>query len=159
MEIKVPTLSGSLGGGGRYNELIGMFVGYEIPACGFSLGLERIIVVMTEQSMFPSAVSLPATAVMVAISDTTRRAGIEALRLASELRGCGINADLYPARDAKLGIQYKYGTNRNFRFAVTIGAEERERNEVRIRDLHTRKEICVPREELPEILQRILEGN
>jgi len=49
MEIAVPDLAGSLGGGGRYDNLIGMFLGRDVPACGFSLGLERIIVVMTER--------------------------------------------------------------------------------------------------------------
>jgi len=53
MEVTVPDLSGSLGGGGRYDNLVGMFLGHDIPACGFSLGLERIIVVMTERNMFP----------------------------------------------------------------------------------------------------------
>ena len=54
MEIAVPDLAGSLGGGGRYDGLIGMFSGEQIPACGFSLGLERILVVMTERGMFPA---------------------------------------------------------------------------------------------------------
>ena len=45
----MPDLAGSLGGGGRYDNLIGMFLGRDVPACGFSLGLERIIVVMTER--------------------------------------------------------------------------------------------------------------
>ncbi len=49
MEIAVPDLAGSLGGGGRYDNLVGMFLGRDVPACGFSLGLERIIVVMTER--------------------------------------------------------------------------------------------------------------
>ena len=53
MEVTVPDLAGSLGGGGRYDGLIGMFSGEQIPACGFSLGLERILVVMGERSMFP----------------------------------------------------------------------------------------------------------
>ena len=56
MEIAVPDLAGSLGGGGRYDNLIGMFLGRDVPACGFSLGLERIIVVMTERDMFPATV-------------------------------------------------------------------------------------------------------
>ncbi len=49
MEIKVKDLAGSLGGGGRYDNLVGMFLGQDIPACGFSLGLERILVVMSER--------------------------------------------------------------------------------------------------------------
>ena len=54
MEIAVPDLAGSLGGGGRYDGLIGMFWGEDLPACGFSLGLERILVVMAERKMFPA---------------------------------------------------------------------------------------------------------
>jgi histidyl-tRNA synthetase len=47
-EIVVPGVSGSLGGGGRYDNLVGMFAGREIPACGFSLGLERILLLLEE---------------------------------------------------------------------------------------------------------------
>ena len=53
VEVAVSDLAGSLGGGGRYDNLVGMFLGQSVPACGFSLGLERIIVVMTERGMFP----------------------------------------------------------------------------------------------------------
>src|SRR5262249_38516200 len=49
IEINVADLPGSLGGGGRYDNLVGMFLGSDVPACGFSLGLERIIVVMSER--------------------------------------------------------------------------------------------------------------
>src|SRR4030095_11397528 len=68
MEINVPDIAGSLGGGGRYDGLIGMFGKEQIPACGFSLGLERILVVMEERGMFPPeiAASTPAD-VMVTI--------------------------------------------------------------------------------------------
>src|SRR5207245_6325518 len=57
MEVTVPDLTGSLGGGGRYDNLIGMFLGRDVPACGLSLGLERIIVVMPKRTMFPAAVA------------------------------------------------------------------------------------------------------
>ena len=53
----MPDLAGSLGGGGRYDNLIGMFSGEQVPACGISLGLERILVVMGERSMFPAVVA------------------------------------------------------------------------------------------------------
>ena len=83
MEIAVDGI-GSLGGGGRYDGLIGMFLGRDVPACGFSLGLERIIVVMTERGMFPPSVTSGGVDVVVTFMDDDSRA--EALRLAYELR-------------------------------------------------------------------------
>ena len=83
MEIAVEGI-GSLGGGGRYDNLVGMFLGRDVPACGFSLGLERIIVVMTERDMFPASVVKSAVDIVVTFLDDQSRA--EALKLAGELR-------------------------------------------------------------------------
>ncbi|MFL6231172.1 MAG: histidine--tRNA ligase, partial [Pyrinomonadaceae bacterium] len=83
MEIGVPDLAGSLGGGGRYDNLVGMFSKQSIPACGFSLGLERIIVVMTERGMFPAKVARGPVDVMVTFLVEDLRA--DALKLATEL--------------------------------------------------------------------------
>ena len=69
MEVTVPDLAGSLGGGGRYDNLVGMFLGQSVPACGFSLGLERILVVMGERNMFPPALATSPADVMVAVFD------------------------------------------------------------------------------------------
>jgi histidyl-tRNA synthetase len=69
MEINVADLAGSLGGGGRYDNLVGMFLGQNIPACGFSLGLERILVVMTERNMFPPTLATTPADVMIAAFD------------------------------------------------------------------------------------------
>ena len=94
MEIAVPDGLGSLGGGGRYDNLIGMFLGRDIPACGFSLGLERIIVVMTERDMFPASVARGAVDVMVTFLDEDSRG--DALALAAELRARRLRVDVYP---------------------------------------------------------------
>src|ERR1044072_2470351 len=105
MEINVKDLAGSLGGGGRYDNLVGMFLGSAVPACGFSLGLERIIVVMTEREMFPpERVSSPAE-VMVSVwnEDSVN----ESITLAAELRAGGLSVDLYPEAD-KIGEEFKY---------------------------------------------------
>src|SRR5207245_5733565 len=97
IEINVADLTGSLGGGGRYDNLVGMFLGKDIPACGFSLGLERIIVVMSEREMFPAAlVSSPAD-VMVTIWNEDSIG--ESIVLASELRSRGFRVDVYPEAD------------------------------------------------------------
>jgi histidyl-tRNA synthetase len=145
MEISVKDLPGSLGGGGRYDNLVGMFLGENVPACGFSLGLERIIVVMTEREMFPpQLVSSPAD-VMVSIWNEESVA--DSISLAQELRRAGLRVDLYPEAD-KLGKQFKYASARLIPFVVIIGDEERARGEVSIKDLRSGAQRSVKREDV-----------
>ncbi|HEX8852614.1 MAG TPA: histidine--tRNA ligase [Pyrinomonadaceae bacterium] len=134
MEIAVPDSAGSLGGGGRYDNLVGMFSGRDVPACGFSLGLERIIVVMTEREMFPADLTKAAADVLVTLWDAD---SVEsALALARELRASGLRVDLYPEAD-KLGKQFKYASSRGVSFVVVAGPDERARGEVAVKDMRT----------------------
>lgn len=134
MEASVPDLAGSLGGGGRYDNLVGMFAGRDIPACGFSLGLERIIVVMTERGMFSENISAANADVLVTVWD---EASVEtSLALARELRAAGLRAELYPEAD-KVGKQFKYASARAIPFVVVAGPEERERGGVALKDMRT----------------------
>ncbi|HVL69609.1 MAG TPA: histidine--tRNA ligase [Vicinamibacterales bacterium] len=142
MEVAVPDLAGSLGGGGRYDGLIGMFSGEQIPACGFSLGLERILVVMGERNMFPADVATAAADVMVAQFDAEGTA--DALTLAGELRAAGLRVDVYPEAD-KLGKQFKYAAVRGVRFVALAGADERARGEVTIKNMVTGEQVAAPR--------------
>jgi histidyl-tRNA synthetase len=151
MEINVKDLAGSLGGGGRYDNLVGMFSGQDVPACGFSLGLERILVVMNERNMFPAHVGTAPAEVMVVIRDDSSRSAIESLRLATELRSARIRTDLYPVGDATLGVQYKYGASRGIPLAVVPADEE-----VLIRDLRSREEFTVDRKECVARLREML---
>jgi histidyl-tRNA synthetase len=90
-EIAVPDLAGSLGGGGRYDGLVGMFSGREIPAVGFSLGLERLLVEMQERGMFRD---LPVSNAEVLLACPEPGAEPAALELASMLRSQGVKVDL-----------------------------------------------------------------
>jgi histidyl-tRNA synthetase len=143
LEIAVPDLAGSLGGGGRYDNLVGMFLGQEVPACGFSLGLERIIVVMNERGMFPeSSISAPAD-VMVTVWNEESLA--DSISLASELRAQGLRVDLYPEAD-KVGKQFKYASSRGIPFVAILGDDERARNEVAIKDMRSGEQRSIKRE-------------
>ena len=156
MEVVVADLAGSLGGGGRYDNLIGMFLGRDIPACGFSLGLERIIVVMTERNMFPSSIVRSALDVMVTIwSHETRE---HSLALASELRGAGLRVDVYPEAD-KLGKQVKYASSRQVPFVAIVGDDERAKGEVGLKDLRSGEQTAVPRAEAAAFVARRLGSN
>jgi histidyl-tRNA synthetase len=144
MEIAVPDLAGSLGGGGRYDNLVGMFLGRDVPACGFSLGLERIIVVMTERAMFPARVSRAAIDVMVTFLSDDLRA--DALKLASELRTEKLRVEVYPEAARRVDKPVKYASSRSVPVLAILGDDERERGEVAVRDLQTRQQDAVPRD-------------
>jgi histidyl-tRNA synthetase len=135
MEISVPDLSGSLGGGGRYDNLVGMFSGREVPACGFSLGLERIIVVMTERGMFPADLVETPADVLVTVWDEDSTA--DALALARELRAAGLRVDVYPEARDKVGRQFKYASARGVPVVVVAGPEERAQGLVALKDMRT----------------------
>ncbi len=121
MEINVPDLAGSLGGGGRYDNLVGMFLGQDIPACGFSLGLERILVVMGERNMFPAALATTPADVMLATFDTAAMG--EAMRVATAFRAVGLRVLVYPDPD-KIGKQIKYADGRGIPFVALLGENE-----------------------------------
>src|SRR4051812_44626336 len=149
MEVAVPDLAGSLGGGGRYDGLIGMFSGEQIPACGFSLGLERILVVMTERGMFPAAIEASGPDVMVTIFEDAMRG--ESLKMARELRDAGVRVEVYPEslRGGKdLGKAFKYADARHARAVTVLGQDELAQGHVKIKDLKTGDQRAVPRSEL-----------
>jgi histidyl-tRNA synthetase len=141
MEITVPDLAGSLGGGGRYDNLVGMFLGRDVPACGFSLGLERIIVVMTERGMFPDTLSGGGVDVMVTLWNDDSKS--DAMKLAGELRQAELRVDVYPEAD-KLGKQFKYASSRHVPFVAIVGDDERQNGTVSVKDLRSGAQETVP---------------
>jgi histidyl-tRNA synthetase len=132
MEINVPDLAGSLGGGGRYDNLVGMFLGQSIPACGFSLGLERILVVMAERNMFPAALATSPADVMMAVFDAKDLP--HAMRVASLLRQAGLRVLVYPDAD-KIGKQIKYADSRGIPYVAILGGDEIAQGTVTVKHL------------------------
>jgi histidyl-tRNA synthetase len=152
MEVAVPDLAGSLGGGGRYDGLVGIFLGENVPACGFSLGLERILVVMGERKMFPPAVQRPSADVLVSLFDEATVP--EALKLAAELRAAGdLRVEVYPEPD-KLGKQMKYAATKMIPVAAILGGDELARGEVTLKHLQTGTQESVARAAVAEWIKR-----
>jgi histidyl-tRNA synthetase len=152
-EVAVPDLAGSLGGGGRYDNLVGMFSSDSVPACGFSLGLERILVVMTERGMFPSAVAASAADVLATVWDASSLS--ETLALARALREAGLRVEVYPDAD-KLGKQMKYAASRSIRFAIIVGDDERVNETVAVKDLTSGTQSVVPRADVAQRIRALL---
>jgi histidyl-tRNA synthetase len=154
METQVKDLAGSLGGGGRYDNLVGTFLGKDVPACGFSLGLERIIMVMSECDMFPPHLGSSPADVMITVWNEDSIG--DSLALAAELRGNGLRVDLYPEAD-KLAKQFKYASSRGIPYVAIIGDDERARGEVAIKEMLSGDQRCVKRELVAEELRKVMD--
>jgi histidyl-tRNA synthetase len=152
-EIAVADLAGSLGGGGRYDHLVGMFSGEPVPACGFSLGLERILVVMGERGMFPAAVTATGADVLATVWNAASMA--DTLSLARLLRADGVRVEVYPDAD-KIGKQMKYAASRGVRFATIVGDDERAGGTVTVKDLTTGEQQVMPRSQAASWLRQRL---
>ena len=138
---------GSITGGGRYDELIGSFSKQGYPATGTSFGIERIIDVMEEFDMFPSAVGKTVTQVLVTVFDA--ELAHESLKVATLLRQSGIRAEVY-CRPARMSAQIKYADTKGIPYAVILGSDEVEAGTVAIRDLANREQHITPRGEVAE---------
>src|SRR5690606_25010297 len=100
---------GSLGGGGRYDGLIGMFSGREVPAVGIALGLERLLVVMEERGMLAGAPT-EVEAFVTVYDEDTRGAALQAV---TALRRAGVRAEIHLG-EGRLKAQFKYANARGF---------------------------------------------
>lgn len=142
---------GSISGGGRFDSLIGMFSGKDVPATGTSLGLERIITVMEELAMLPTTPTV--SQVLVTMFD--RGLFGESLKVASELRSAGISAEVY-VNDDKLKKQLDYANKKKIPLVLIIGPDEKERGEVVLRDMEQKTQATIPRPELVNKIKAIL---
>jgi len=134
MEINVPDLAGAIGAGGRYDNLVGMFLGQAVPACGFSLGLERILVVMGERNMFPPDVGAASVDVVVAALDEAAQAA--AMQAAVALRQTNdLRVDLFPDVAGKMDRIFKHVDQRRAKFIAILGGDELRDGTITIRDV------------------------
>ncbi len=144
-EVNVPDLAGSIASGGRYDGLIGMFGKEQIPAVGFSLGLERILLIMEERGMFPKELSDASADVMVTVWNETSIG--ESLKLAAELRKENLRVLVYPEAD-KLGKQFKYADSIKIPFVCVVGESELAENKVTLKNLRTGEQSTIEREDI-----------
>ena len=130
-EFRHASLSGSLGGGGRYDRLTEKFGGQPIPACGGSIGFERLMLILEELGR--RAAGADPDAVVTVFSDELRPRSIE---VASVLRSKGLSVDVYPG-GGKLKAQFKYADQKKASYAVVIGPDEAARGVVQVKALKT----------------------
>ncbi|MCD6451729.1 MAG: histidine--tRNA ligase [Acidobacteria bacterium] len=140
---------GSLTGGGRYDNLIGMFLGRDIPATGTSIGIERIIDALTELKMLPAEKTL--SEVLVTVFD--KESFPESAKVARELRDAGINTTIYFEPGDKLSSQLKYADKRGIPLAIIVGPDEIKEGVVAVKDLGSGKQEKVERRKLISLIK------
>jgi histidyl-tRNA synthetase len=122
-EVKTNEVAmGSIGGGGRYDDLTGMFGLSDLTGVGISFGADRIYDVLEELKLFPESTS---ESTKVLISNFDEQAEKFALPLLQKLRSEGISAEIYPS-SAKLKKQMTYADDKNIPFVILIGSDEME---------------------------------
>lgn len=143
-EIKI----GSIGGGGRYDDLTGLFGVPHIPGVGISFGVDRIYDVMEELNLFPKTVEQGTKVLFFNL-------GIEeskvAYQLLQQVRRNGIASEIYH-EPAKFDRQFKYAEKKNIPFAIIIGSKELEQKTCVLKDLRSGEQKSIPFENLSDFL-------
>jgi histidyl-tRNA synthetase len=123
---------GSIGGGGRYDDLTGIFGLKNLPGIGISFGLDRIILAMEEKELFPEVKQATTEILLLNFGD---KEALFASKLAFQLRELGINTELYPD-DAKIKKQLDYANKKGIRYTLMIGSKEIEEGMFTLKDMH-----------------------
>ncbi|MFD2512655.1 histidine--tRNA ligase [Pontibacter locisalis] len=133
-EVKVNNANmGSISGGGRYDNLTGMFGLPGVSGVGFSFGVDRIYDVLEELDLFPTSTQV-GTKVLIVQFD--KQSETYSLPLLQKLRDAGIASELYP-ESAKLKKQMSYADQKNIPFVMLVGSEEMESGKLKLRDMQT----------------------
>ncbi len=138
-EIQAEGLASSIAGGGRYDHLVGMFSGRDIPAVGISLGFERICVIMEERGMFSDL----GNDVDVVVAMAVPEALCPATSFAAQVRSLGCACELYPGFD-KLAKQFKYANERHARYVAVFAQDELAAGTVTLKDMSSGTQCTAP---------------
>lgn len=151
LEVKARKASmGSIGGGGRYDNLTGLFGLPNIPGVGISFGVDRIYDVMEQLDLFAA---IPATETEVIFLNLGEQESLVAYKLMQQLRQQGLRCEIYPEA-AKMDKQLKYCDKRKVPFAIIIGNNEIEQGVVKIKNLRTGEQSIHPVSQLAADLFR-----
>ena len=133
-EVKANEVAiGSIAGGGRYDDLTGIFGLKGLSGVGISFGADRIFDILTALDKFPAAAT-ETTKILFLNLGTAE--SLRALAYLKEVRAAGITAEMYPDQ-AKLKKQMEYANKRNIPYVVLIGAEEMQKNAVSLKNMHS----------------------
>lgn len=140
---------GSIGGGGRYDDLTGIFGLKNMSGVGISFGLDRIYLVIEELNLFPETVSNVTDVLFLNFGDNEAKYAMKAIQ---QLREEGINCELYPDK-AKMAKQFQFAEKKGINYAVIVGETEMQQSIFALKNLHSGEQQNVNLEELKRILE------
>jgi histidyl-tRNA synthetase len=140
---------GSIGGGGRYDDLTGIFGLKNMSGVGISFGLDRIYLVIEELNLFPETITSTSKAIFLNFGNDETKYAMKAI---TAMRKSGIRIELYPD-NVKIGKQFQYADKRGIPFAVIVGDDEMANNLFSLKDLVSGVQEKVSLEELMIRLQ------
>ena len=140
---------GSVMSGGRYDGLIGLFSGEEVPAVGISVGIDRLIAALEELQLLPKSKASASVLVTVFAPETVNYS----LRAVRALRKAGVNAELYLEPGAKLAKQLKYASRKGIPLVVIAGTEEEKQGVASLRSMASGEQLTVNIESLAQAVQ------
>jgi len=144
-EIKAKHVQiGSIGGGGRYDDLTGLFDVPGLPGVGISFGVDRIYDVMEELKLFPLSLQTTTQVLFFNLGNAESKTAYDLLQ---ELRKQDIKSDIYHEA-AKFDKQFKYAERKNIPYIIIIGSKELETNTCVIKNIQTGKQETIQQSEL-----------
>lgn len=152
LEVKAKGVEmGSIGGGGRYNDLTGIFGLKNMPGVGISFGLDRTYLVLEELGLFPD---FDDEKVKILFINFGEKEAKESMKLVQKLRASGVKSELYPD-DAKLKKQFSYGDKGGFTHVVMIGGDEIQNQTLSLKDLKSGEQQTIQQGELLDFINEL----
>jgi histidyl-tRNA synthetase len=148
-EVVAPGVSGSLGGGGRYDHLIEQLGGPDVPATGSSLGIERIL------TLLPGDEGAALGRIDVAVTVMGDEFAGKSFGFAGVARAAGLRASVYLGSSGKFGRQLKWASDQGARWCLIYGSAENEAGTVTVRDMHSGEQTAVPTADLGAYLAQV----
>lgn len=151
LEVKAPNVAmGSIGGGGRYDDLTSIFGLKNISGVGVSFGLDRIYLVLEELGLFPDSIAFTT---QILFANMGHQEAIYSLKAIKELRKAKIRCEMYPDK-AKLAKQIQFADKKQIQYVAIVGTQEVENNVYNLKNLHSGEQIECTLQELIDILQK-----
>lgn len=149
-EFIVKNTSGSIAGGGRYDNLIGKLSGNPIVAVGIAFGFDRVLEIATEQKLIPD--NQVNSQILVSIFN--EELASKSIELTTKLLKNGLSAELYSTDNVKLDKQFKYAEKKQISTVIVIGPDEAKNNTVTIKNMKDRTQETLSIEQLIEKLSK-----